>query len=84
MPHITRFAGAAAFAIVIATTPAAAEPRNSDGKDGYSEASGKAWKKKRYSKYEKHKRLRYAQQRRYRYYYPWTDWWGPFAGPPGL
>jgi hypothetical protein len=82
MPHLKLLSATLAASVAIAV-PAAAEPRDRDDNEAYSERHGKTWKK-RSAKHEKQRRYRYAQQRRYRYSYPWTDWWGPFAGPPGL
>lgn len=36
-------------------------------------------KEARYQRVQRHK-----STKRYRYYYPYTSYWGPFAGPPGL
>jgi hypothetical protein len=64
-----------------AFAPASAEPRGRDGDRVEQSERGAKWSKHKRAAYEKRKRWRYAQRR---YAYPWTPWWGPFAGPPGL
>lgn len=90
MPH-TKLISVAMLA-VIAAAPAAADPRDGDGRRGSAYDQGeradktrahKTWHRGKSAQHRKHKRWRYVHERRYRYAYPWGAW-GPFAFPPGL
>lgn len=77
------------FSVLLAltawTAPAVADHRDRS----YDSASRSAHQREerlrehRRAKHERWKRQRYARQR-YDYSYPYTPWWGPFPGPPGL
>lgn len=67
-----------------AATPATADRREKSYNDrGASAESSERARDRKVAKHDRWKQRRYAK-RHYRYYYPYTSWWGPFAGPPGL
>lgn len=82
MPRFLLLA-AAALVMAAAATPAAADHRSKSG-DGYKKERSAEHRKsvrKGKAKYGTWKRYRYGDKS---YYYYYSPWWGPFAGPPGL
>lgn len=67
---------------------AAASPASADKPDRSSfegrDRGGDARDVRARAKVRAHHPRRYRYARRYYYPYPYTPWWGPFAGPPGL
>lgn len=78
----------ALFASALLILAASAGPAAADHRDRSSDSAGKSADQRerareyRRAKHERWKRQRYVK--RYYYSYPYTPWWGPFPGPPGL
>lgn len=82
MPQIMIIGSALLVLVAAAAVPAAADHRGKG--DGYKtspQAEHRERVKKREARSKHWKRYRYGH---HRYAYPYTRWWGPFAGPPGL